>query len=91
MKRNILILALTCIAALLTSCTSTAAPVNVNSDGIAIKGFDTVAYFTEGKPVKGDEQFQFQWSGAKWLFSSREHLELFKAAPEKYAPQYGGY
>jgi len=91
MKRNILILALICIAALLTSCTSAAAPVNVNSEGIAIKGYDTVAYFTEGKPVKGDEQFQFQWSGAKWLFSSRENLELFTAAPEKYAPKYGGY
>jgi YHS domain-containing protein len=91
MKKIIFILTVILVSTATVSCTSPALPVNVNSDGKAIKGFDTVAYFTEGKPVKGDEQFQFQWSGAKWLFSSRENLELFKAAPEKYAPKYGGY
>jgi YHS domain-containing protein len=50
-----------------------------------------VAYFTLGKPVKGDSQFGHTWKGATWLFSSKEHLDLFAAAPEKYAPQYGGY
>jgi YHS domain-containing protein len=44
-----------------------------------------------GKPVKGDEQFAYEWNGAQWLFSSRELLDLFAANPEKYAPQYGGY
>ncbi|MEM7357764.1 MAG: YHS domain-containing (seleno)protein [Pseudomonadota bacterium] len=57
----------------------------------AIKGYDTVAYFTEGKPVKGDEEFSTEYNEATWLFSSQENLDLFKADPEKYAPQYGGY
>jgi len=57
----------------------------------AIKGYDAVAYFTEGKPVKGDDDFSYNYLGAEWLFSSQEHLEMFKADPEAYAPQYGGY
>ena len=57
----------------------------------AIKGYDPVAYFTENRPVKGSKEFQHQWMEANWRFSSRENLELFKAKPEKYAPQYGGY
>lgn len=58
---------------------------------LAVKGYDTVAYFTEGKAVKGSEDFEFEYQGANWRFSSAEHLAMFKAAPEKYAPQYGGY
>jgi YHS domain-containing protein len=65
--------------------------VNAGPDGIAIKGYDPVAYFTMGKPVKGSDQFTYEWKGAKWQFSSREHLDLFSADPDKYAPQYGGY
>jgi YHS domain-containing protein len=57
----------------------------------AIKGYDTVAYFTENKPVEGKEQFSTEYMQAKWLFSSQENLQLFKENPEKYAPQYGGY
>ena len=57
----------------------------------AIRGYDTVAYFTKGKAVKGDKQFATQYKGATWLFESQEHLDLFVASPEKYAPQYGGY
>ena len=57
----------------------------------AIRGYDTVAYFTEGKPVEGDDKFSTEYNEATWLFSSQENLDLFKADPEKYAPQYGGY
>ena len=60
-------------------------------NGIAIRGYDTVAYFTQGKPVKGKDQFSTEWEGATWKFSSQNHMELFTADPEKYAPQYGGY
>ncbi|HEY0680072.1 MAG TPA: YHS domain-containing (seleno)protein [Chitinophagaceae bacterium] len=60
-------------------------------NGAAIRGYDPVAYFTAGKPVKGDSKFTFSWKGANWQFSSSRNLELFKANPEKYAPQYGGY
>ena len=59
--------------------------------GLAIEGYDPVAYFTLGKPTQGKEKFSFEWKGAAWRFASAKHLQLFKAAPEKYAPQYGGY
>lgn len=60
------------------------------SDG-AIKGYDAVAYFNAGKPVKGDSRYAYSWKGANWLFASQQNLDLFKASPDKYAPQYGGY
>jgi len=66
-------------------------PINTNWRGLAIKGYDPVAYFTLGKPVKGKGGFEYKWRGAKWRFSSAEHLGFFKSDPEKYAPQYGGY
>lgn len=58
---------------------------------VALDGYDTVAYFTDGKPVRGSEEFQTEYKGAVWRFSSAEHLQLFEADPEAYAPQYGGY
>lgn len=57
----------------------------------AVSGYDTVAYFTKGEPVKGSDDYTYEYMGATWKFSSQEHLELFVADPEKYAPQYGGY
>jgi len=66
-------------------------PINTDPQGLAIKGYDPVAYFTQGKPLKGSEEFTYQWMGAQWRFASAEHLDLFKSNPEKYAPQYGGY
>lgn len=57
----------------------------------AIYGYDTVAYFTQNQAVKGSSDYVFSWRGADWFFSSAEHMALFKADPEKYAPQYGGY
>jgi YHS domain-containing protein len=57
----------------------------------AIQGYDPVAYFTEGRPVRGSREFTHQWKGATWRFASAENRERFAAAPEKYAPQYGGY
>jgi YHS domain-containing protein len=58
---------------------------------LALHGYDAVAYFTEHKPVEGNKDFTTEWQGAKWRFASQEHLDLFKASPDKYAPQYGGY
>ena len=73
-------------------------PINTLSTGLlggrgksAIAGYDTVAYFTLGKAVKGRDDLALEWMGATWKFSSPEHLALFKAAPQDYAPQYGGY
>jgi YHS domain-containing protein len=57
----------------------------------AILGHDPVAYFTQNKAVKGEDRFTFQWMGANWKFASAAHREAFKADPQRYAPQYGGY
>lgn len=57
----------------------------------AASGYDVVAYFTQGKPVKGSSTYSFKYKGAVWFFSTKENLEAFKANPAKYAPQYGGY
>ena len=65
--------------------------VNTTAENVAVKGFDTVAYFTEQTAVQGNPRFEFVWNGAKWLFANRENLEKFKANPEAFAPQFGGY
>lgn len=57
----------------------------------ALEGYDTVAYFTEGKPVEGKSEFKARYQGADWLFANQKHLDMFTDNPEKYAPQYGGY
>jgi len=59
--------------------------------GVAIMGYDTVAYFTEGKPMKGSEEFAHEWLGTPWHFANAEHRDMFAADPAQYAPQYGGY
>jgi len=60
-------------------------------DDVAIKGYDTVAYFTAGKALKGNKSFTFQWHDMTWYFLTKENRDLFAARPEKYAPQYDGY
>jgi YHS domain-containing protein len=57
----------------------------------AVGGYDPVAYFTQGKPVKGDGKFTVTCRGATWRFASADNLAKFKANPAAYAPQYGGY
>jgi YHS domain-containing protein len=59
--------------------------------GVAVGGYDPVAYFTEKKPVKGSESITLEHGGATYRFASEANREAFKAAPDKYAPQYGGY
>ena len=65
--------------------------INTDDFGVAIKGYDTVAYFTEGHAAKGKSEFSYNWSDAKWYFTSAQHRDLFEADPERYAPRYGGY
>ena len=60
-------------------------------EGLALKGYDPVSYFTEGKPEIGSIEFEAEWKGARWHFASAQNRESFLSAPEKYAPQYGGY
>lgn len=58
---------------------------------VALQGYDPVAYFTDGKPVKGSKAITTEYKGAEFRFASQEHLDAFLADPEAYAPQYGGY
>jgi hypothetical protein len=58
---------------------------------IAIRGYDTVAYFTDGKPVMGSRQHSYSWNDAVWQFASAQHRDMFVSNPEAYMPQYGGY
>ncbi len=57
---------------------------------VAIKGYDTVAYFTVGKPTKGDPAISETWDGTRYLFASEENRKLFATNPDKYAPQFSG-
>lgn len=57
----------------------------------AVSGYDAVAYFKDGKPVKGSKKFQTEWNGATWRFASQDNLDAFTAQPAAFAPQYGGY
>ncbi len=92
MKKSILFLILG-ISILAANCSKTEGVklVNTTAENIAIKGYDTVAYFADNGAVKGNPQYEFVWNGAKWLFSSKDNLEKFKSNPEQYAPQFGGY
>jgi len=65
--------------------------VNTDKSGTAIQGYDTVAYFTDGRPTKGKAEYAHEWQGAKWLFANNRHRELFVSDPNKYAPRYGGH
>jgi len=66
--------------------------VNVSgASNIAVGGYDTVAFFTDNKAVNGDPFITATYQGATYIFASKEHKEMFEAAPEKYAPQCGGY
>lgn len=65
--------------------------VNMRDDGIAIHGYDPVAYFVEGEARRGSTEFRYEKDGVTYLFSSQEHLDLFTANPELYVPEFGGY
>jgi YHS domain-containing protein len=65
--------------------------VNTDEQGIALHGYDPVAYFTAGAPTKGNASFTAKYEGASYFFSSAENLKKFKANPAAFAPQFGGF
>jgi YHS domain-containing protein len=84
------------LALLITGCTGgdstrLASELLVDELGVAIKGFDPVAYHVADMPVQGKAEYATQWNGATWWFSSTENRQLFIDAPEQYAPAYGGW
>ena len=64
---------------------------NLDKTGVAIQGYDPVAFFTDKKPVKGKPEFSTRHNGALYYFTSKEHRELFNGDPAKYEPVFGGY
>ena len=68
-----------------------AGEINANSDSVAIRGYDPVAYFTFNEAVPGSEEHAHTWLGATWLFANEEHRRAFTEEPTRFAPQYGGY
>ena len=67
------------------------APAYCNQNGVAIKGYDVVAYFKDSAAVAGNKQFSYTWQNTEWYFKDQANLDAFRDAPEKYAPQFGGY
>ncbi len=65
--------------------------IDKNKMGVAINGYDPVAYFTDSKSVMGKKEFSYKWNDAEWYFEDKSHKEMFKKNPDKYAPQYGGF
>ena len=87
MKRSLLVGLLFLFAAT----TAWAADPVYTSRGVAIKGYDAVAYHLDEKPTKGSGDFAYSWNGATWHFASAKNRELFAGDPDKYAPAYGGW
>jgi hypothetical protein len=79
------------LAVLVAQTADAAEPAVFAPDGIAINGYDAVAYFTEGAPVRGASGFTHDWNGATWRFATLANRDAFAADPEAFAPQYGGY
>lgn len=93
MKFSTLIKSTLITSALLASTLSFASNIEVNANGndLAIKGYDTVSYFTKGAPTKGSDKFTAAYNGAIYQFSTADNRDLFQSDPSKYAPQYGGF
>lgn len=84
------IAAIAFLGALSFSLAPSAGEINLAA-GVALKGHDPVAYFTDGKPVRGRDDLRVERGGAAYLFASTEHRDAFSADPERYLPRYGGY
>ncbi|GAB3521162.1 YHS domain-containing (seleno)protein [Photobacterium alginatilyticum] len=83
--------AVTAVMSISTAAFSADIDVSADNNDIAIKGYDPVAYFTESKALKGNKAFTATYKNAIYQFSSADNRDAFKAEPDKYAPQYGGY
>ncbi len=87
-KLSLLLLALGLV---LPAFAQTKTLLNLDKAGVAIQGYDPVAFFTDNKPVKGKPEFVARHNGATYQFVSKEHRDQFKQAPNKYEPVFGGY
>jgi len=88
---GLLVMVLLAVPAAAGRAVSAAEIVNATAAGIAVDGFDTVAYFELGHPVKGRAEHSVVYKGVRWLFATPEHRNAFAAEPERYAPKYNGF
>ncbi len=65
--------------------------INTDRQGVATQGYDPVAFFVEGKPLKGDPRYRLSYRGGIYHFATEDHLEAFRQDPARYEPQFGGY
>jgi YHS domain-containing protein len=79
------------IAAVALVSTATLAGDFFETDGVALRGYDPVAYFVAAEPQKGQSQYSYEYKGSKFYFANESNRRAFVEAPEKYAPQFGGY
>ena len=84
-------LRLIAIAAVSLMSTAALAGDFFETDGVALRGYDPVAYFVAAVPQKGQAQYSYEYKGSKFYFASDANRRAFMEAPEKYAPQFGGY
>lgn len=91
MPRFLVALMMVVSVAVVTTAEAADSPVYKSLFGTAIDGTDPISYFDEGRPIEGDRNITYDWNGATWRFTSVENRDRFAAAPERYAPQYGGY
>ena len=80
----------TILQGLAVSAMLVAMPALAQERPLVLKGYDPVAYFTDGKPVQGSTQYELVFDGQRYHFASAQHRDLFKANPDKYAPQFSG-
>jgi hypothetical protein len=84
------------IAALLLGTAGAGRPVWAQDSGqadaprLALKGYDPVAYFTEGRPTLGKADFEYMWDEVRYRFASDQHMSMFRGDPDRYAPQFAG-
>ncbi len=91
MPAGLLVIVLLTASAVVGRAASAAEIVNATATGIAVDGFDTVAYFELGHPVKGRADHSVTYKGVRWLFATPKHRNAFAADPERYSPKYNGF
>jgi YHS domain-containing protein len=91
LKRFVLSVALLAVVSVAIGQASKSAKINLDSDRLALEGYDPVAYFKEKKAIEGKKEFVHEYQGAVYRFSTQQNRDAFIAAPPTYQPQYGGW
>lgn len=90
-NRSTIFMLITGLGLLLSPAAKAVDESNITPSGVVIEGYDPVAYFTEGKPVQGSSTYKSAFQGDTYYFASAKNKKMFEGAPEKYAPEFGGW